>query len=137
MDGREKEKASRDARQAQAWHWVSRAFGPRLAMDPQERARRFFEEACELAQSAGLAEEDAAALLKRAYARPVGGLEGEIGGVQVALLILCEFFEISAADAEAVEFERVLKLPLDKLRQKQESKKQDGVGGSCDDPLPT
>lgn len=132
MDREIVEKASRDRRQALAWEWVGKAFGPRLAMDQKERARRFFEEACELAQAAGLGQDDAQALLQRTYARPVGGLESEIGGTQVALLILCEFFEISASEAEQREFERVLGLSLEKLRQKQESKRRDGVGGPCD-----
>ena len=127
------ERQSRDRRQGQAWRWVSGAFGPCLAMDQKERARRFFEEACELAQAAGLDKEGAQAILDRTYARPVGGLESEIGGAQVALLILCEFFEISAADAERRELARAMALPLEALRRKQESKRQDGVGGPCDE----
>ena len=44
----------REYRQQSVLDWARRAFGRDVADDKIERARRFFEEATELAQAAGL-----------------------------------------------------------------------------------
>ena len=123
--------AQRDARQARGMKWAEDCFGAELARVPQERASRFFEEAIELSQAAGLDKSSAMRLVEYVYGRPVGDPAQEAGGTQVALLILCEHLGISAGAEEHREFERVLSLAPEHMRKRQEYKASMGVASSC------
>ena len=123
--------AERDARQARGMQWAKDCFGDALAIVPQERASRFLEEAIELSQAAGLDRAAAMKLVEYVYGRPVGDVGQEVGGTQVALLILCEHLGVSAGAEERREFERVLGLSPEHMRKRQEYKASMGVGSSC------
>lgn len=77
--------------QDRATHWAVSTFGHDLAVkDKLERAQRFFEEACELAQSIGLSRKQAHAILDWKYDGTPGSIASEVGGTYLTLALLCE-----------------------------------------------
>lgn len=90
--------------------WAVDIFGP-IALDRNERASRFLEEAVELAHAEGMPRETAMRIVQRVFARPPGLVHKEIGQAMVTLEILAENAGYSA-DAEAArEFDRVRTIP--------------------------
>lgn len=98
------------SRPAEFLAWAVRTFGP-IALDRQDRAARFLEEAIELAQSEDVSVDVVKVIVDRVYQRPGGYLHKEIGQAMVTLECLAENLGISA-DAEAArEFDRVRSIP--------------------------
>lgn len=118
---------AREHRQTTVLDWTRRAFGHNVANDPIERARRFIEEAVELAQACGLSKTEARAIVDHVFGKPAGEIGQEVGGVGVTLLALCELHGISADRAEAEELGRVLRLPISHFRKRQNAKADAGV----------
>lgn len=118
----------RGRRQSRILAWAVAAFGE-VAKDPKERAKRFIEEAVELAQAMGVYEDEVLRIVRYVYDRPIGDTFQEVGGVSLTLLALCESIGLAADDAEWHELDRVLKIDIAKLRAKQNAKAAAGVGG--------
>jgi hypothetical protein len=117
----------RDQRQVDACTWVLKTFGSEVAWDPRERARRFIEEAIELAQACGLTEFDVDDILAHVYCKPPGEVFQEAGGVGITLLMLCQAFGISADHAERTELQRVQSIPAQHFRDRHNIKAAAGV----------
>lgn len=90
------------------YEWGVRCFGGAHMGNCAIRALRFAEEAIELAQACGVAEEKAAELVRVVYSRPVGKPFQEVGGSMVTLLSLCRCIAIDPEDALLVEVCRCL-----------------------------
>lgn len=101
--------------------WLFECFGPEVAIDPTERAFRFFEEAAELCQSMGVTEVEALQLLGYVYERPVGEMGQEIGGVMVTLAALCSVTGMSIDILGGHELRRVWS-KKEKIRAKHAAK---------------
>lgn len=112
----------RNARQRMVWDWGVRAFGLDHMTNCQTRGIRFAEEAIELAQAAGVDKEKLHKLIDFVYARPVGEIYAEIGGVGVTLLALSQSLRVSADAAEQSELERVLAKPATLFSERNEAK---------------
>jgi hypothetical protein len=125
----------RDERQACVYDWVRSTFGP-ANQDSHERARRFFEEAAELAQAEGVTGHELRSILEHVLAKPPGIPEQEAGGVGTTLLAYCAAKGFSADAAELHEFERVLALPVDYVRQRHNAKADVGIALRCDGEKP-
>ncbi|TBY27451.1 hypothetical protein [Rhizobium leguminosarum] len=101
--------------------WVCACFPPSSVTDRTERSHRFLEESLELAQASGCSEEDAIALVRYVYSRPVGKITQETGGVMVTLAALCYAqdvdLEISADRELSRNWDRI-----DIIRAKQAAK---------------
>lgn len=81
--------------------WVRDCMGDDEADNVARRARRFVEEALELAQSAGLTIDDVQAVAEYVYNRPKEPRPGkEVGGTMVTLAALCHPLQLSM-EAEA------------------------------------
>lgn len=118
----------RNARQRQAHRWGAETFGIGNVINVQERARRFLEEAIELAQAVGLDHGQVRDLARHVYAKPPGDFLQEAGGAGVTLLVLCEALGISADCAEVEEINRVLNIDPDHFRKRHAIKVAAGVG---------
>jgi hypothetical protein len=117
---------NRNARQANVLSWVKRTFGASLLVI-EERVARLLEEVVELAQAEGLSEEKAHALVAHVYGKPSGAIVQEVGGIGVTLLAYCGAAGISADGCEAAEVARVLALPAEHFRTRQNIKAAAGV----------
>jgi len=96
--------------QARAARWCADALGQSAVDDPIERGHRFFEEAAELAQAAGISRHDAMVLVDYVYSRPVGEIKQETGGVLVTLAILAASRKIDLLACGETELARVIEL---------------------------
>ena len=76
--------------------------------NPKERARRVVEEAIETLRVAGVSQQEAQALVQAVYAKPLGELRQEIGGVVVTLLALCAHHNMRLDDIAKTEISRIL-----------------------------
>lgn len=103
--------------------WAVACFGQTTAEDKQERVFRFFEEAAELAQAAGMTQAEGADLLAYVYDRPEGEPSQEVGGVMVTLAALCAAFGLDLQRSANAELARVWG-KIEKIRAKHESKPQ-------------
>lgn len=106
------EHTARDQRQEWVHNWCVAAFGDDHAKSIEQRGIRLVEEAIEAGQAAGCSAEMIHRLVDYVFARPVGELRQEMGGVGVTLLALAQAAGVSADAAELAEFERVLSKPL-------------------------
>lgn len=106
--------------------WALDTFGP-VAADPSERARRFVEEALELAQAMGLGAEDIAALVSRVWSRPAGDAAKEIGQTQACLETLAESLGLSADALAEAEFDRVRSIPKSEWYRRHNAKVAAGL----------
>lgn len=120
---------ARDGRQRVVMAWACRAFTVKIARNPIERCLRFFEEAAELVHALGLSRAQCDAILDRVFSRPKGNPEQEIGQVGLTLLALAECEGFSADEAEAAELKRILSLPDEHWRKRQNAKAEAGLGG--------
>ena len=101
--------------------WLIECFGEAVANDSQERSHRFLEEALELVQATGCTEDEAVALVKYVYGRPVGEPSQEVGGAMVTLAALCQANGLDMHQAGETELARVwTKIP--QIQAKQASK---------------
>lgn len=103
---------SRDQRQADTHAWCVAAFGDHDARSIPQRGLRLIEEAIETAQACGCDPAMLHRLIDHVYAKPVGDLAKELGGLGVTLLSLAEAAGVSADEAEKQEIERVRAKPL-------------------------
>jgi hypothetical protein len=104
------EHLNRNVRQNEAQIWAAEAFGGQ-DMNHENRAKRFVEEALELAQACGLQRWDVLNVFNHVYDRPPGEVTQEVGGVGVTLLCLCEALHLSADGCERAELSRVQAKP--------------------------
>jgi len=107
--------------------WVRSRLGDD-AMFPHERGMRFLEEALELAQAVGLTEVEIDKVKAHVYAKSVGRVEQEIGGVVSTLLTLAQAHGVSMNEAALAEIDRIHKLPKEKFRKRQELNAELGIG---------
>lgn len=101
--------------------WLKACFPAAVWSDRAERTHRFLEESLELAQANGCSREDAIALVRYVYDRPIGVPNLEVGGVMVTLAALCSASEINMDDAGDAELKRNWDR-IDAIRKKQASK---------------
>lgn len=90
--------------------WAHRTFGD-VALDPQERAMRFFEEAAELANALDLSQETMIAIVNRVCSREAGDIRRELGQALCTLELLAKAIGVDAEDEAAKEFQRVQRIP--------------------------
>lgn len=108
--------------------WV-RDFFPEHGVNVPERARRFIEEAIELAQAVGLVEEEVGRILARAYSRPAGQPHQEVGGTRVSLAALCAAIGLDETLEGERELERISAPGMrERMRARQAEKRAEGVG---------
>lgn len=105
--------------------WVEKCFGHSRTDEPPIRANRFFEEAAELVQAAGMTRGEAHQLVDYVFDRPVGETFQEVGGVMITLAAFCEAFGIDLHDASRTELERVVK-KIEAIRAKSAAKPKRG-----------
>lgn len=111
-----------------AVEWVRRALGERILRDKQERARRFFEEATELAQACGLTTPDLVLILNRVMGRPSGTVAQEGAGAYFTLLVLMQQHDVSLDWELLKEFRRVEDpAQMARIREKHAGKFREGT----------
>lgn len=103
--------------------WMLACFGPVISADVRERCHRFFEEAGELCQAAGMSYDDALALITYTWSRPKGELPQEVGGVMITLAALCLASGVDMDDEGERELQRIWGM-IEKIRAKQASKRK-------------
>ena len=113
-------------RQGFILRWVKDTFGDR-ALNPKERGARLVEEALELGQACGLEYPEVGAIVDRVFSRPSGTLKQEIGGVQICLEALAEYYGIEVDDCTNDEFYRIMRLPPDYFEKKYADKESAGI----------
>lgn len=121
----------RDTRQALAHDWCSQAFGDDHAKSIPQRAIRLIEEAVETGQAAGCDPAMVHKLVDYVYAKPIGELRQEIGGVGVTLIALAAAAHVSAEQCEIQEMARILSKSLDYFAQRNAIKNEAGFGFPC------
>lgn len=104
--------SGRNRRQAETHAWCVAAFGDHDARSIPQRGLRLIEEAIETAQACGCDPAMLHRLIDHVYAKPVGELQQELGGLGVTLLALAEAAGVSADEAERREVARVRAKPL-------------------------
>lgn len=115
---------SRDARQAAVFAWAKAAFSVREATSLRQRGIRLLEEAIEAFQACDGAEDDARKLVAFVFARPVGEIGQELGGVAVTLLALAA--GLSAEQEEEREVNRVLSKRIEDFTKRNAAKNAAG-----------
>lgn len=131
-DGREDFDSPRDRRQRQTHAWCVAAFGDHDARSIAQRGLRLAEEAIETAQACGCDAAMLHRLVDHVYAKPVGELDQELGGLGVTLLALAQAAGLSADRAEHRELERVMAKPLEHFAARNEAKKSAGFHVECE-----
>ncbi len=113
-------------RPSRALNWAVETFGP-VALDPEERAMRFVEEAIELAHSLGLSSETLSAISQRVYGREAGKVPREMGQAQLTLELLSKAINVDL-DAEAMqEFYRIQSVPKAEWERRHAAKQALGI----------
>jgi hypothetical protein len=108
--------------------WVVDFF-PEHGVNVPERARRFIEEATELAQAVGLPDDQIRANVERVLSREPGQPHQEVGGTMVSLFALCAAAALDAVLEGERELERISGPGMrERMRAKQAEKARDGVG---------
>lgn len=123
---------TRDRRQDDVLAWTRAAFGPDQATSLPQRAVRLLEEALEAYQACSGDPEMAHRLVDFVFARPVGELRQEIGGVGVCTLALAASAGLSADAAERTEWERVQAKPLEHFQRRNAAKNEAGFLATWD-----
>ena len=118
--------STRDALQQMIIDWARETFG-QVALAPEERARRFLEEAVELVQAQGVPKEHITAIVEHVYNKPPGDVFQEVGGCSVTLLAYCAAVGLSAEAEEIREFKRCLSIDKDFFRKKHKLKVDAGI----------
>lgn len=90
-----------------AHDWAVRCFGTQMT-DMPTRSIRIVEEAIELCQAYGVERDVVADVLVNVYARPVGKVEQEMGGVLMTAYLMCEARGWNPEDIFVTELRRVL-----------------------------
>ena len=103
--------------------WMLQCFGAEIATDGAERNHRFFEEAGELVQAAGMTCSEAHQLVDYTWSRPVGEKNQEAGGVMVTLAAWCLAHGVDMHAAGETELARIsVPETVSKIRAKQAAK---------------
>lgn len=106
-----------DKYQKNVFDWMAKCFQRKEALTLKQRAFRFLEEANELAQAAGVTREDAVRTVDYVYARPVGQIKQELGGVMVTACGVATAAGLSLATAGHLELRRCVE-NTEKIRAK-------------------
>lgn len=120
----------RDRRQRDVAEWCRVAFGDAQMASLEHRGLRFLEAAIEAYQACGCDVVVAHKLLDFVFARPVGALNQELGGVGVTLLALAQTARLSADAEEQREFGRVLAKPISHFTKRNAEKDAAGFRAS-------
>jgi NTP pyrophosphatase (non-canonical NTP hydrolase) len=116
----------RDRRQEMIANWAEMAFGREQTTSIPQRGLRLLEEAIEAFQAAGGDEGIAHKLVEFVFARPVGTVGQELGGVAVTVHLLAAAAGLSADEEECREMHRVLSKPLREFTDRNASKNAAG-----------
>lgn len=114
--------------------WVIERMGIECLLDKRERAARLLEEATEFAQSEGLGEDMAYAILARVFTKEPGESNQEAAGV---FTVLMAWAASRGVDIEAVvqaELERIHKLDPARIHAKRREKIAEGI--AFEHPVP-
>lgn len=103
--------------------WLITALGRNTLLNPQDRALRVFEEACELAQALGLSLDKCREQLAHTYSREPGDPKQEIAGVLNAAILTAECLDEDAIALGTAELTRVWS-KIDEVRRKNLDKVQ-------------
>jgi hypothetical protein len=106
--------------------WAHETFGD-IALDPQERAMRFLEEAVELAHAVGLDATTVGMITARVYSRPAGGVPREIGQALATLELLAKVVDVDADQEAYAEFARVQSIPQEEWDRRHAAKVAIGI----------
>lgn len=112
--------------QKEVLEWAASTFGD-LALDTNERALRFVEEAIELAQACGLTEDQLRRVAYRVYSRNPGSPHKETGQAAMTLLALSEWMKIDFDDALIREWRRVQSIPQAEWERRHNAKAAVGI----------
>ncbi len=119
-------KMTRKERQAVVQKWCIRAFGEVQSTDLEQRALRFLEESIEAFQAAGGNAAMAHKLVDYIFARPVGEIAQELGGLGVTLLAFANAANVDADAEEVREISRILSKPPEHWRARNAAKNAAG-----------
>lgn len=100
----------RHLRQDMVAYWCELCFGKEQTYSVAQRGLRLMEEAIEAAQAAECDKAQLHALIDYVYARPVGNLHQELGGVGVTLLALANASGLYAEWCEDAEVARIMSM---------------------------
>ena len=129
-------KAERETpNQKEMLKWASDTFG-RVALDTNERALRFLEEAIELAQACGVSVEEALTVATRVYARQAGNYYKELGQSAMTLAVLAEWLGIDVDDALLCEWRRIQTIPHEEWARRHSEKVEAGIATPMPDDTP-
>lgn len=137
-DGRQamSNQTSRDARQKVVTDWGMAAFGLEQMTSIPQRALRLLEEAVELYQAAGADAAMAHRLIDYVFARPVGEVRKELGGVGVCVLAMASACGITAEETEIAEVQRLISRSPIEFTQRNAAKNAAGFAAYLREPLP-
>lgn len=114
-------------RQRAVYDWALRCFGEAHVNSLPQRALRLLEEAVEAYQATGGPKEAADNCVNVVFSRPIGELYQELGGIGVTLLCLAQAAGLDANQAEHDEVKRVLSLPPEHFRKRNQEKNALGL----------
>lgn len=120
----------RDDRQKKVHDWCVAAFGTEQATSLPQRGIRLLEETVELFQAVGGDAAMAHHLVDYVFARPVGDVFQELGGVGVTVLALAQAAGLSADECEQAEVARVLAKSLDEFKLRNLAKNAAGFNAT-------
>lgn len=123
--GQPSSSASEGRYQDRVQEWCVACFGPTVATDVIERNHRFLEEALELVQALGCAQDEAHQLVDYVFSRPKGEPAQELGGVMVTVAALAVPNGLDMESAAETELARVW-AKVEKIRAKHAAKPQFG-----------
>lgn len=112
----------RETRQTSVLRWCAETFGNGIEVTPGVRLMRFIEEATEMAQAFGLSKADVQKVVSYVYARPVGELSQEVGGVAITLMAFVESVGLSLPGCELTEIQRINAKDPERFKQRAREK---------------
>jgi uncharacterized protein with PIN domain len=115
-------------RPSRALQWAVDTFG-RIALDAQERAMRFLEEAVELGHSLGVSHVTVQAIVHRVYGRERGDVNREVGQAQMTLECLAKAINVDADNEATKEFHRIQAIPKSEWERRHAAKKAIDIAG--------
>lgn len=113
-------------RPSRALMWAEQTFGP-VALDPEERALRFVEEAIELANALNVSHVTLQAIVSRVWNKDRGDVARELGQTQLTLELLSKAIGISADDEALKEFYRIQSIPKEEWERRHAAKVKLGI----------
>ena len=111
-----------------------RDYWPGIGEDRVERGRRLLEEALELAQAVGVSQEQALGHVERAYSRPPGTVDQELGQVVLCVAALAEVEGFLMGDRGEAELFRLAQPGMkEKMRARHAAKVEAGMAGAINE----